>query len=394
MRFLSADLIFPIYTNPIPNGIVAVSANGTIQEVMLPDDAKAPDASRIERFEGLLCPGFINAHCHLELSHMKGLVPEKTGLPEFIMQIVSRRNENADEKLEAIRLADEEMWRNGIQAVGDICNTADTLDVKKNSRIKYHSFVEVFSFDSSKADEVLEEGIRVANEYQQNGLMATVVPHAPYSVSERLFDGIRDQQNQFPGSISIHNQETESENEMFVSGSGVLVELFKKFGEDFSNFHPQFKSSLDYHLRQLPQNQPAVLVHNTMTTATEFEAVKSLRNDVFWCTCAQANKYIENRIPNIPMWLEKDVNVCVGTDSLASNHQLSILEELKLIQSNYPEISLQKLLKAATLTGAKALQMDKEKGSFHKGKLPGVLWLKNINSNGLLTESSSVQRIF
>ena len=393
MRFLSADVIFPIYTNPIPNGIVAVSANGTIQDIMLPDDDRAPEPSRIERFKGVLCPGFINAHCHLELSHMKGLVPEKTGLPAFIMQIVSRRHENAELKMEAIRLADEEMWRNGIQAVGDICNTADTIETKKNSKIKYHSFVEVFSFDSSKADEVLEGGIRVANEYKNDGLTATVVPHAPYSVSERLFDVIRDQQKQFPGSISIHNQETASENEMFVSGSGVLVELFKKFGEDFSDFHPQFKSSVDYHLRQLPQDQPAVLVHNTMTKAEEFEAVNALRNDIFWCTCAQANKYIENRIPNIPMWFEKEANVCVGTDSLASNHQLSILEELKLIQANYPEISLQQLLKAATLTGAKALQMDKEKGSFHKGKLPGVLWLKNVKSDGLLTDSSSVQRI-
>ena len=392
MRFLSADIIFPIYTNPIPNGIVAVTANGTIQEVMLPDSENAPDSSRIERFEGALCPGFINAHCHLELSHMKGLVAEKTGLPEFIMQIVSRRNEKVEEKIEAIRLADEEMWQNGIQAVGDICNTADTLETKRNSRIKYHSFVEVFSFNSSKADEVLEEGIRVANEYQQNELTATIVPHAPYSVSKRLFDGIRSQQNQFPGSSSIHNQETESENEMFVSGTGVLVELFKKFGEDFSNFHPQFKSSLEYHLSQLPQDQPAVLVHNTMTTAKEFEAVKALRDDVFWCACAQANKYIENRIPNIAMWMEKEANVCVGTDSLASNHQLSILEELRLIQSVHPDLKLQELLKAATLTGAKALKMDKEKGSFQKGKLPGVLWLKNLN-NGVLYHSSSVQRI-
>ena len=371
---------------------MAVSANGTIQEVMLPDSENAPDPSRIERFEGALCPGFINAHCHLELSHMKGLVPEKTGLPAFIMQIVSRRNEKADEKMEAIRLADEEMWRNGIQAVGDICNTADTLKTKKNSRIKYHSFVEVFSFDSSKADEVLEEGIRVADEYEQSGLMATIVPHAPYSVSEQLFNGIRDQQKQFPGPISIHNQETESENEMFVSGSGELVEIFKKFGEDFSNFHPQFKSALDYHLVQLPNDQPAVLVHNTMTKAEEIEVVKSLRNDVFWCACAQANKYIENRLPNIPMWFEKEANVCVGTDSLASNHQLSILEELKLIQSHYPEILLQKLLRAATLNGAEALKMDKEKGSFRKGKLPGVLLLKNLN-DGMLTDSSSVQRI-
>ncbi|MCF8459398.1 MAG: amidohydrolase family protein [Flavobacteriales bacterium] len=395
MRFLSADIIFPIYTNSIPNGILAVSANGTINDVLLPDDENAPDPSRIERFEGALCPGFINAHCHLELSHMKGVVAEKTGLPKFITEIVTRREENSEMKMESIRLADEEMWRNGIQAVGDICNTADTLETKRNSRVEYHSFVEVFSFDPAKAEAVLKEGIRVADLYRQADLRASIVPHAPYSVSEQLFAGIAAQQSRFSGPISIHNQETESEDEMFVSGTGELVETFKGFGADFTNFNPQKRSALDYALPQLPKNQNVILIHNTCSKQEEFGYVDSVRNDVFWCTCAQANKYIENRIPNLPLWLEKQAKICIGTDSLASNHQLSILEELKLIQSNYLDIKLAELLKMATLTGAKALNMDKEKGSFLKGKLPGVLWLKNVNLNeGLFTETSSVQRLF
>ena len=393
MRFLSADLIFPIETQPIPNGILVVGPSGNIKDVLTENDENTPEKSRIERFDGALCPGFINAHCHLELSHMKGLVPEKTGLPAFIMQIVSRRNENADQKMDAIRSADEEMWRNGIEAVGDICNTADTLETKRNSRIKYHSFVEVFSLDSSKAQEVLAEGIRVAKTYLENGLNATIVPHAPYSVSEELFEGIRNQQNEFAGTISIHNQETESENEMFRSGSGELVEIFKKFGEDFSNFQPQFKSSLHYHLGQLPPNINSVLVHNTMTKSEEFAEANKINDNLFWCTCPNANQYIENRIPNIPMWLETGSNVCVGTDSLASNHQLSILDELKLIQSHHQKTNIQDLLKIATVNGAKALNIDNEKGSFRKGKLPGVILLKNLDSESSNLNEAEVQRI-
>ncbi|MCF8464813.1 MAG: amidohydrolase family protein [Flavobacteriales bacterium] len=394
MRFLSADVIFPIYTEPISNGILAVSANGTINDVLLPDDVNAPEPSRVERLEGALCPGFINAHCHLELSHMKGVIAENTGLPKFIIEIVNKRDENAEMKMEAMRLADAEMWRNGIQAVGDICNTADTLETKQSSRIKYHSFVEVFSFDPAKANVVLKEGIRVAGLYQQADLRASIVPHAPYSVSEQLFAGIASQQSRFSGPISIHNQETESEDEMFVSGTGALVETFKGFGVDFTNFNPQKRSALHYALPQLPKNENVILIHNTCSKPEEFDYVDSLRKDVFWCTCAQANKYIENRIPNLSMWLEKQAKICVGTDSLASNHQLSILEELKLIQANYPEFKLAQLLKMATLNGAKALNMDKEKGSFLKGKLPGILWLKNVNLNeGILRETSSIQRI-
>jgi cytosine/adenosine deaminase-related metal-dependent hydrolase len=393
MRFLSADLIFPIETQSIPNGILVVGPQGKIIDILTENDEDAPDTGKIERFKGALCPGFINAHCHLELSHMKGLVPEKTGLPSFIMQIVSRRHENAEQKMEAIRLADEEMWTNGIEAVGDICNTSDTLETKLNSRLRYHSFVEVFSFDSSKAQEVLTDGIRVAKTYAENGLKATIVPHAPYSVSEELFGGIRQQQAEYSGTISIHNQETESENEMFSSCSGELVELFKKFGEDFSDFKPQFKSSLDYHLIQLPQQVNSILVHNTTTKPEEFREANQQNENLHWCTCPNANKYIENRIPNIPMWLETGSNVCVGTDSLASNHQLSILDELKLIQSNYPNLEVQQLLRIATVNGAKALGMENEKGSFRKGKLPGVVLLKNLDSLATDLNKVSVQRI-
>ena len=370
-----------------------MSSNGTVKHLWLPDDPDLPDENRIERFSGILCPGFVNSHCHLELSHMKGVVPERTGLPAFITDIVSKRHLNAEIKEEKIAEADAEMWQNGIQAVGDICNTTDTVEVKKSSRIKYHSFVEVFSFDPNKADEVLTEGIRVARNYRLNDLVATVVPHAPYSVSNRLFAGIKEQQSTFPGPISIHNQETESEDQMFRYGKGALVETFKGFGVDFSTYEPSGRSSLEFSLPQLPSNKNVVLVHNTMTPKAEMIRANSERSDLYWCTCPTANAYIENRLPDLPMWIEVGSKICVGTDSLASNHQLSILEELKLIQSNFPEIDLNVLLKTATLNGAKALELDGSLGSFETGKTPGVVLVKNLDENGRLSDKSAVQRI-
>jgi cytosine/adenosine deaminase-related metal-dependent hydrolase len=394
MRFLSADIIFPIHSRPIANGIIGLSTNGTIKHLWMPDDVGIPDENRIERFTGILCPGFVNSHCHLELSHMKEVVPEKTGLPAFITDIVSKRHLNAELKTEKIAHADEEMWRNGILAVGDICNTTDTIDVKKSSRINYHSFVEVFSFDPNKAAEVLTEGMRVAKEYRSYDLVATVVPHAPYSVSSLLFNGIMEQQSMFPGPISIHNQETVSEDQMFLSGTGALVETFKGFGVDFSTFNPTGGSALAYALPHLSGVQNVMLVHNTLTSKAEMVRTNAQRDNVYWCTCPTANSYIEDRIPDLPMWIEAGSKVCVGTDSLASNHQLSILEELKLIQSKFPEMELNNLLKMATLNGAKALQMHQNLGSFEIGKTPGVVQLKNVDlTSGRLTDKSAVQRI-
>ncbi|MDP6909198.1 MAG: amidohydrolase family protein, partial [Flavobacteriales bacterium] len=330
--------------------------------------------------------------CHLELSHMKGVAKEHAGLPSFLVDVISKREYNTDHKVERTRSADEEMWQNGIQAVGDICNTDDTAEVKASSRITYHSFVEVFSMDSSRSKKVIEHGIEVAGNFKSRGLSATIVPHAPYSVFEELYRLIRAQQEVFPGSVSIHNQETESENEMFVSGTGALMKTFQDFGVEFPREISNGKSSLQNSLPQMVQDQNLLLVHNTCTSAGDMNHAHAQRGDIYWCTCPNANQYIEKRIPNIPMWLEHNAKVCVGTDSLASNHQLSILEELKLINHHYPEIELETLLNMATLHGSQALQLDKKLGSFDKSKLPGVILIRNVNQNRF-TEETTVQRI-
>ncbi len=394
MRFLSADIVFPITSNPIANGVIVVDASGSIVDLLLADDPNRPEADRIEKFNGILCPGFVNAHCHLELSHMKGVTKEHAGLPRFLVDVISKREYNADQKAEKIQSADEEMWQNGIQAVGDISNTADTAKVKADSKITYHSFVEVFSMDPKRSQEVIELGIEVASTFKEKGLSTTIVPHAPYSVFEELYRLIRVQQERFPGPISFHNQETESENEMFVHGTGGLMKAFQEFGVEFSDHISNGLNSLRNSLPQLPKNQNTLLIHNTCSTEEDIDFALSERKDIYWCTCPLSNQYIENRIANIPMWLKNNATVCVGTDSLASNHLLSILEELKLINQHYPEIELNTLLKMATLNGAMALQLDKKIGSFDKTKLPGVVLLKNVDlDRNHLTAETSVQRI-
>lgn len=394
MRFLSADLIFPISTAPIANGVIVISPNGVIKEVLDPDSSDLSERSRIERFDGILCPGMVNAHCHLELSHMKGVVEEKTGLPKFLTEIVSKRGFNAEIRESSFKAADSEMWHNGIQAVGDICNTPDTIGTKTASHILYHSFVELFSLDAGKVKETVITGRQTALQFKQAGLPVTIVPHAPYSVNAELFEAIEALQSEFQGPRSIHNQETESENEMFVSGTGKLIDTLQRSGADLSGFVGRNNSSLAYSLPRLQGSHPLILVHNSCTTSEEIEHSVSLRQKLFWCTCPSANLYIEDRIPSIAMWLETGATVCVGTDSLASNHELSIFQELKMIQLVHQQIGLTELLTMATLNGAKALGLQDRIGSFEAGKNPGVIWMNGSEiSRGRLTSDCTVQRI-
>ena len=103
-------------------------------------------ADQLEYFKGIIIPGFINTHCHLELSHMKGRVPTGTGLLPFIQSVVQFRDFPMEEILDAIERADQEMYQNGIVAVGDISNKADTAACKDRSAIRYYTFVEMFDF--------------------------------------------------------------------------------------------------------------------------------------------------------------------------------------------------------------------------------------------------------
>ena len=168
----------------------------------------------------------------------------------------------------------------------------------------------------------------------------------------------------------------------------------KRFGEGFCDFHPDYSSSLDYSFSQLPKEQNVLLIHNTETKSEEMRLVNTSRKDVYWCTCPSANLYIENRLPNIPMWVENDSKICIGTDSLASNHQLSILEEMKLIEQFYPEIEMESLLEFATLNGATALELSNQMGSFQKEKAPGVVLISNSDlKNMKFGKDASAKRI-
>jgi cytosine/adenosine deaminase-related metal-dependent hydrolase len=138
-----------------------------------------------------------------------------------------------------------------------------------------------------------------------------------------------------------------------------------------------------------------ILVHNTFTKQEDIDyinEVKSAEQLLSFCICPSANIYIENTFPPVFMLLENEANVVIGTDSLASNHQLDILEELKLISGKWPKIKTDILLKWATLNGAKALQMDDTLGSFKKGMQPSIVLIENIQGDRFI-ESSKARKI-
>jgi cytosine/adenosine deaminase-related metal-dependent hydrolase len=360
------------------NQVLITKEDGTI-EAILPVSEAGDD---IQHFEGILSPGFVNAHCHLELSHMKGMIPAHTGLQEFVKQIVALRQVEPELIQEAIVAAEAEMMANGIVAVGDISNTLDTLSQKAKHNLAYYSFVELYDLDPTLAADKIIAGLEMQKQFQENCVRASIVPHAPYSVTNNLWDllsahfGIH--------TISMHNQETPDENDFFKTKTGSFLGMYERTKVNLDFFKATGLSSLQSILPIFKKAHHGILVHNSFTSAKDIQAVHAAMDNAFWCLCPNANQYIEQTMPPVELLRSQKANIVIGTDSYASNWSLSVLDELKTIQKHHPQIPLEEMLGWATINGARALQMDKHLGSFEKGKKPGVVLIKDFNATLLV----------
>lgn len=385
MRYLTADYIFPITSSAIKDGVVVLDEAGKILELGERKDFSSTD---LETYTGILLPGFINTHCHLELSHMKGLCATGTKLIPFIKNVVQLRDFEEEIILDHIAKEDASMWAAGIQAVGDISNKTDTAQTKTSSPISYYTFVEMFDMMQEANTLATIEQYRPVfrDQAKGDGNKISFVPHAPYSVTPKLFDFIN-RANPASATISIHNSETVDEIKLFQDGSGGFEEFFKGFGMSLDNFQPNGANSMQYTLSHLKPKKRNLFVHNTLTTKADISAAQAWSDKVYWATCPNANLYIENRLPNYQLFLDADANMTIGTDSIMSNWQLCIWEEIKTIKKMQSYVPLETLFQWATINGASALGYHKKMGSLEEGKTPGIVHV-DLAWNGEKTDLS------
>ena len=378
MRYLKfqSDAIFSGISLLSGDQVIITDEKGIIREIV-PEIEAGPD---VQRLEGILLPGLINSHCHLELSHLRGLIPEKTGLVNFVLEVMRLRNFPQEQVEASIRKGEEEMVQNGIVGVGDISNNAVTVSQKSKANLRYYNFIEVSGFipefANQRFDKIQEVYAQFLNlESQQSA----IVPHAPYSVSRELFALIN--QHSAGKTVSVHNQESLEENRFFSGDKSEFFRLYQELGIDLSFFSPTGKNSLPSFLPLLDKPARQLLIHNTFTTEEDINMgltqASSLGQELFFCLCPKANWYIENRVPPVALLRKYACRITLGTDSLASNDSLSILEEIKFLHANFPQIPLQEIFGWATLNGAQALGMEATLGSIEKGKQPGIVCISS-----------------
>lgn len=385
MKRFSAQYIITATGDILKRGIITCNEKGEILDVQ-DTGGNLNESASIEYHNGIIVPGFVNCHAHLELSDMKDSINQGSGLSEFINGIREKRNPSEEKAIKAIRNYDRIIYQSGTSAVADICNSSLTFGTKELSSVEYINLLEIFGLNPYVADQRLEAIISLQHKAEKHSLKSNIVPHSVYSVSSVLFEKLK---KLISGNdiSSIHFMESLEEIELINNASGPLIKSFADIGIDNNMLQYLASSHSDAILNYMPETGNLILVHNTYADKKTIAQLSS-RPSTWWCLCPASNLYIENSLPPLEELLRQKANIVLGTDSLASNHSLNLLDEMILLQQKMSFISLNQLITWACKNGAEALNMP-HLGTIEKGKRPGLVLLENCDLENIRLKASS-----
>ena len=393
MRFAAEYLYTLCAAEPVRNGFVEVDDDGTVLATGVVEDP-----SREPGFlAGAIAPGFVNTHCHVELSSMKGLFLKGSGMAGFIDQINALRDtKSREEKIADIRYWMDKMYAEGVSAMADISNCADSFAIKAAHPMYTRTFLEVFGTEPEDCDAVMESVLRLKAAAEGFGLDAAPTPHACYTMSPELLSAAS-REGLKSGFLSYHSEESDQEEQMIRSGSGPMWDNRKAAG--MSTPPVTGGSSLLYFIDRLQAAHPApfdehiLLVHEVCMDQEGIDAVKAVMRHPFVALCPLSNIFIHNALPPVGLMMGNGLKITLGTDSLSSNDTLSMVKEMYCLQENFPFLRLGTLLEWACRNGAEFLGKEDTFGTVAPGKKPGLVHISSLSADGALTSGSRTERL-
>ena len=360
-----ARWLLPIASAPIPDGIVTID-RGLVTGV----GDRSSAAGAIDLGSVAVLPGLVNAHTHLELSWMRGQVLPASSMPVWVRSLMALRRTVSHEPPEPIRDAVAEARAAGTVLVGDVTNTLATYDCVADSDLSAVFFRELLGFSSADADGIVDAASeQIASLTPIAWLRASIVPHAPYSVSPALLRAIARRAADRP--ISIHLGESAAEIEFLRSGTGEWRELLEALGVWDAAWTPPACSPIEYMERFGFINERLLAVHGVQFTDADLMTL--CRAGATLVTCPRSNAWTGAGEPPIDRFYASGVRVAIGTDSLASSPDLNVFAEVATLHALAPSVPAASLLESATIQGARALGFDADYGTIEPGKLARLI---------------------
>ena len=366
MTVYTAEWVLPMTGEPIHRGSISVT-DGRIAGV----DDRAP-AGAIDLGRVAIMPALVNAHTHLELSYLSGMVPPTETFIAWVRTIMATRRQYPDAGdpriLDAARTAIADARASGTGLVGDISNTLVTALLLHEASMPAQIFYELLRFNASEPESITREARAKADAASHDGsVRVSLAPHAPYSVSPGLFAAIRADLDAHPGQVtSVHLGESPEEIEFIRRGTGSWRVLLEELGVWSESWEAPGTSPVEY-LEQLGFLDRRVLaVHGVQFDGDDLDRLRS--RDMTIVSCPRSNQHVGVGVPPLEAFYALNVNVAFGTDSLASTPDLNLFAELAEARRLAPRVRARALLESATRQGAAALGFAGDFGTIEAGK--------------------------
>jgi len=376
VKLLSARWVVPIARPPIGDGAIAIGDDGTVLAVGSRAELRAefPDADE-ERAQGVVLPGLVNAHCHLELSGLGDAVPGGQGLFAWATTLMAARKADTPQgQRAAAATAAGAAVALGTAVVGDVGNSLAAAPGIGRAGLAGVLFHELFGSRELATGDALADAARERAEADADWperLGYVPAPHAPYSVGPELLGRIFTAAASAGRATSVHVAEDEDEIAMLRDGSGRWPALLAGMGVDPATRVPR-KSPVAYlaSLGAFESETPPLLVHMVHAGADDRRLARDAGATVV--LCPRSNLHIGGRLPDVDALVAEGGPLAIGTDSLASVPDLSLWAEMATLAAHFPAVPAARWLDAATRGGAKAIGL-RGFGTLEAGARPGVL---------------------
>jgi cytosine/adenosine deaminase-related metal-dependent hydrolase len=352
LTVLTAAWVVPVGSPPIRDGRVAVE-NGRVTWVGGALDADAPAGAVHDLGLGVLLPGLVNAHCHLELSHLKGRLNRSEGFARWVEDLVATRGSDGPGPVRAATArAIREIEGTGTVAVGDVSNELAHLDLLARSSLTAVVFHELLGWNPARAAAIVEEADARRRGPQGDGVEVRLAAHAPHSVSPELFGELVKR----GGPAAIHLAESAEEARFLLRGDGAWMRFLERRGLGDLPFDPPGVSPVRYVDELGALRAGMVAAHCVYVDAGD--RARLAAQGVHVAVCPRSNLNLGVGIPDVPELVDAGVKLCLGTDSLASVDSLDLIDDAAVLREEFPELDAAAIVEMATLGGARALGLE------------------------------------